>query len=166
MCVVLVVQSLSHIQLFGPHGLQRTKLLCPPLSQSLLKFMSVESVMPFNHLILCPCLLLLPAIFPSIRVFSNESALHIRWPSGALRSSSLTRDWNWAPALEAQSLSHWTTKELCGLTLKSFNFNTWWYPGLVKCPVTRNSGPVQIPYWMCHGVSQGGKIGLRSKEFS
>ena len=47
---------------------------------SLLKLMSIESVMPSNHLILCRPLLLLPSIFPSIRVFSNESALHIRWP--------------------------------------------------------------------------------------
>ena len=48
--------------------------------QSLLKLMSIESVMPSNHLILCCPLLLLPSIFPSIRVFSNESALPIRWP--------------------------------------------------------------------------------------
>ena len=49
-------------------------------SRSLLKLMSIESVRPSNHLILCHSLLLLPLIFPSIRVFSNESALHIRWP--------------------------------------------------------------------------------------
>ena len=49
-------------------------------SRSLFKLMSIESVMPSNHLILCYPLLLLPSIFPSIRVFSNESALHIRWP--------------------------------------------------------------------------------------
>ena len=49
-------------------------------SQSLLKLMSVESVMPSNHLVLCCPLLLPPSIFPSIRVFSNESVLHIRWP--------------------------------------------------------------------------------------
>ena len=49
-------------------------------SQSLPKLMSIESVMPSNHLILCCPLLLLPSIFPSIRVFSNESVLHIRWP--------------------------------------------------------------------------------------
>ena len=49
-------------------------------SQSLLKLMSIESVMPSNHVILCCPLLLLPSIFPSIRVFSHESALHIRWP--------------------------------------------------------------------------------------
>ena len=49
-------------------------------SQSLPKLMSIESVTPSNHLILCRPLLLLPSIFPSIRVFSNESVLHIRWP--------------------------------------------------------------------------------------
>ena len=49
-------------------------------SQSLLKLMSIESVMPFNHLILCHPLLLLPSIFPSVRVFSNESVLCISWP--------------------------------------------------------------------------------------
>ena len=49
-------------------------------SWSLLKLMSIESVMPSNHLILCHPLLLLPSVFPSIRVFSNESVLHIRWP--------------------------------------------------------------------------------------
>ena len=51
-----------------------------PPSQRLLKLMSMESVMPSNHLILCHPLLLLPSIFLSIRVFSNESVLHIRWP--------------------------------------------------------------------------------------
>ena len=49
-------------------------------SRSLLKLMSIESVMPSNHLIVCHPLLLLPSIFPSIRVFSNESVFHIRWP--------------------------------------------------------------------------------------
>ena len=54
--------------------------LASTVSQSLLKPMSIESVMPSNHLILCHPLLLLPSIIPSIRVFSNELALHIRWP--------------------------------------------------------------------------------------
>ena len=49
-------------------------------SQSLLKLMSIESVMPSNHVIFCQPLLLMPSLFPSIRVFSNESVLHIRWP--------------------------------------------------------------------------------------
>ena len=61
-------------------GLQHPWLLCPPRSPILLKFMSIKSVMPLNHLILCCPLLLLPSILPSTRVFSNESALHIRWP--------------------------------------------------------------------------------------
>ena len=63
-----------------PHGLQHVRPLYPSPTLSLLKLISIESVMPFNHLILCSHLLLLPSIFPSIRVFSNESALHIRWP--------------------------------------------------------------------------------------
>ena len=62
-----------------PHGLQNTRLLCPTLSQNLLKFMSTELVMISNHLILCYPLLLSSSIFPSITVFSNESALCIRW---------------------------------------------------------------------------------------
>ena len=59
-------------------------------SWSLLKLMSIESVMPSNHLILCRPLLLLPSIFPSIRVFSNESVLHIRWPKYWSFSFSIT----------------------------------------------------------------------------
>ena len=63
-----------------PHGLQHSRRPCPSLSPSLLKLMSIESLMPSNHLILSLPLLLLPSIFPSIRVFSNESALCIKWP--------------------------------------------------------------------------------------
>ena len=63
-----------------PHEPQHARLPCPSLSSSLLKPMSTESVMPSTHLILCRPLLLLPSIFPSIRVFSNELALLIRWP--------------------------------------------------------------------------------------
>ena len=59
-------------------------------SWSLFKFMSIESVMPSNHLILCHPLLLLPSVFPSIRVFSNGSALHIRWPEYWSFSSSIS----------------------------------------------------------------------------
>ena len=63
-----------------PHGLQHARPPCPSPAPSLVKLMSIESVMPSNHLILCRPLLLLPSIFPSIRVFSNESVLCIRWP--------------------------------------------------------------------------------------
>ena len=75
------VLSLSHVQLFvTPWTAARLASLSITNSQSLLKLMSINSVMPSGHLILyCP-LLLLPAIFPSTRVFSKESVLHIRWP--------------------------------------------------------------------------------------
>ena len=63
-----------------PHGLQHARPPCPSPTPSLLKLMSIESVMPSSHLILCCPLLVMPSIFPSIRVFSNESPLHIRWP--------------------------------------------------------------------------------------
>ena len=62
-----------------PHGLQHARLPCPSLSWSLVKLTSVESVRPSNHLILCHPLLLLPSTFPSVRVVSNNLALHIRW---------------------------------------------------------------------------------------
>ena len=63
-----------------PHGLPHTRLPCPSPTPGAYSNSSTESVMPSNHLILCCSLLLLPSIFPSIRVFSNESVLHIRWP--------------------------------------------------------------------------------------
>ena len=63
-----------------PHGLQHTRLPHPLLSQSWLELMSLKLLIPSNYLILCHPLLLLPSIFPSIRAFSNELALHIRWP--------------------------------------------------------------------------------------
>ena len=75
------VQSLSHVRLFvTPWTAACQASLSITNSHSLPKLMSIELVMPSNHLILCRPLLLLPSIFPSIRVFSNESALCIRWP--------------------------------------------------------------------------------------
>ena len=75
------VQSLSHVQLFvTPQTAACQASLSITNSQSLSKLMSIKSVMLSNHLILCRPLLLLPSIFPIIRVFSNESALCIRWP--------------------------------------------------------------------------------------
>ena len=63
-----------------PHEPKHTRLPCPSPTPGVDKLMSIESVMQSNHLILCRPVLLLPSLFPSIRVFSNESALHIRWP--------------------------------------------------------------------------------------
>ena len=75
------VQSLSHVQLFAtPWSAARQASLSITNSRSLLKLMSIKSVMPSNHPILCHPLLLLPSVFPSIKVFSNELALCIRWP--------------------------------------------------------------------------------------
>ena len=74
-----------------PHESQHTRPPCPsPTPGVYPKLMSIESVMPSNHLILCHPLLLLPSIFPSIRVFSNESVLHIRWPKYWSFSSSVS----------------------------------------------------------------------------
>ena len=80
-CVCSCVQAgglllLSHSVMYisvRPHGLQHTRLPCPSLSQSLLKFTSIELVMPSNHLVPCLLLLLLPSVFPSVRVFFNAS---------------------------------------------------------------------------------------------
>ena len=75
------VQSLSRVRLLvTPSTAARQAFVSITNSRSLLKFMSIESVMPSNHLILCRPLLLLPSIFPGIRVFFNESVLRIRWP--------------------------------------------------------------------------------------
>ena len=75
------IQLLSHVQFFvTPWTAAHQACLSITNSQSLLKLMSIKSVMPSNHLLLCHPLFLLPSIFPSIRVFSNESVLRIRWP--------------------------------------------------------------------------------------
>ena len=81
MSTLVVVQLLSHVRLFAaPWTAAHQAFLSFTISLSLLGFMFIESVMLCNHLILCHPLLLLPSIFPSIRVFSNESALCLRWP--------------------------------------------------------------------------------------
>ena len=80
-CDFVVVQLLDRVRLFATSWTAAHQAFrCFTISQSLLKLMSIELVMPSNHLTLCRPLLLLPSIFPSIRVFSNESVLHNRWP--------------------------------------------------------------------------------------
>ena len=79
-----------------PHGLQHARLPCPsPSSQSLLELRSIKSVIPSNHLILCRPFLLLPLMFPSFRVFSDESVLRIRWPKDWSFSISPSNDYSW-----------------------------------------------------------------------
>ena len=83
-----------------PHELQHVRLPCPSPTPGLLKLMSIESVKPSNHLILCRPLLLLFSIFPSIRVFSSESVLCIRWPKYWSSSLSISLPMNiqdWFP---------------------------------------------------------------------
>ena len=95
------VQSLSRVQLFAtPQTAARQASLSIANSQSLLKLMSIESVIPSNHLILCWPFLLLPSIFPSIRVFSNESVLRIMWPnywSFSFNSALPVNTLDWSP---------------------------------------------------------------------
>ena len=110
------VQSLSRVQLFEtPWTATHQSSLSITNSWSLLKLMSTESVMPSNHLILCHTLLLLPSIFPSIRVFSNESVLCISWPKDWSFSFSISPSheypglisfrMNWVDLLAAKGLS-------------------------------------------------------------
>ena len=99
--VFAVVQSLSHVQLFAtPWTAVCHVPLSFTISWSLLRFMSTELVMISNHLILCHSLLLLPSIFPSIRVFSNELALRIWWP----------KYWSFLFVGTLYMLSHWNLK--------------------------------------------------------
>ena len=110
------VQLLSHIRLFlTPWTAARQPPLSIINSQSFLKFMSIESVMPTNHLILCHPLLFLPSILPSMRVFSNDSILQIRWPkywsfSFSISPSNehpglITFRMDWLDLLESKGLS-------------------------------------------------------------
>ena len=110
------VQSLSRVWLFvTPWTAACQASLSITNSQSLPKLMSIESVMPSDHLILCRPLLLLPSIFPSIRVFSNESALHIRWP----------KYWSFSFSI-SPSNDHWSySKSLMDISFSTFSFSVF-----------------------------------------
>ena len=112
------VQSLSHVWLFAtPWTAARQAFLSITNSQSLLKLMSIELVMPSNHLILCCPLLLLPSVFPSIKVFSSESVLHIRWPKyWSFRFSiSLSNEYSWLISFRTDWLISLQSKRLSSL---------------------------------------------------
>ena len=94
-CILFLLFSLSVVSdSVTPCTPPRQASLSFTVTQSLLKLMSIESVMISNHLILCCPLLLLPSIFPSIRVFPNKSALHIRWPKCWSFSLSLSNEYS------------------------------------------------------------------------
>ena len=138
------IQSLSRVQLFvTPWTAVHQASLSITKSRSLLKLMSIKSVMPSNHLILCCPLLLLPSIFPSIKVFSNESILHIRWPKNWSFSFNINPsneysglisfriDWldllavegtqESSPTPQFKSINSWTLSFLYGPTLTSID---------------------------------------------
>ena len=132
------VQSLSCVQLFAtPWTAAHQASLSITNSRSLLRLMFIESVMPSNHLILCCPLLLPPSIFPSIRVFSNESVLCIRWPmywsfsfnispsnehSRLTGSSCSPRDsQESSPTPQSKSINSWALSFLYSLTLTSIH---------------------------------------------
>ena len=112
----IVVHSLSHVQLFvTPWSAARQASPSFTVSRSLLRLVSIESVMPSNHLTLCRPLLLPPSIFPSTRVFSIESALHIRWPKCWSLSFSISPS-NEHPELISLGWTGWISLQSKGLS--------------------------------------------------
>ena len=131
---LVVLQSLSHARLFAtPWTAAGQASLSFTISQSLLKLMSIESVIPSNHLILCHPLLLLPSIFPSIKVFRKELALHIRWP----------KCWSFDSAsVLPMNIQYWFPLGLTGFislleidqrTLKSLLQHHSWKASILRC---------------------------------
>ena len=111
----LVVQSLIHVWLFAtPWTAACQASLSITISQSSIKLMSIKSVIPSNYLILCHPFLLLPSVFPSMRIFSNESALHIRWPKYWSFSFSICPSDAYSGVL-LMHIQDWFPLELTGL---------------------------------------------------
>ena len=151
------VQSFSWVWLFAtPWTAAHRASLSITNSQSLLKLMSRESVMPSNHLILCHPLLLLPSVFPSIRVFSNESAFCIRWPkywsfsfsispsSEHLGLSSFRMDWLDLLAVQEtlKSLLQHHTSKASILQHSALWFNSHIHTWLLEKPKLWLDGPL------------------------
>ena len=116
--IVVVVQSPSRVQLFATPWTAAHQASLSLTSRSLPKFMSIELVMPFNHLILCCPLLLLPSIFHRIRIFSNESAFPIRWPKYWSFSFSISPSDEYSGLISFQI--HWFNFLAVQGTVKSF----------------------------------------------
>ena len=136
---------LSHVQvLVTPWTAARQASLSITNSQSLLKLMSIESVMPSNHLILCRPLLLSTSIIPSIRGFSNESAFHMRWPKYWSFSFSISPS-NEHPGLISLRMGWLDLRAVQGPRKSSPAFQPWW------CMCV--SGALQfVPlFFSCHG---------------
>ena len=127
-----VVQLLSQVWLLRPHGLQHATVPSLTTSRSLFRLVSIESVMLSSYLILCRPLLLLPLIFPTIRVFSNELSLRIRWPkywsfsispfNEYSRLISFRFDWFALLAILRDSQESSLTPQFRSINFLSFNF--------------------------------------------
>ena len=130
------VHSLSHVRLcVTPWSAARQASLSITNSRSPPKPMSIELMMPSNHLILCHPLLLLPSIFPIIRVFSNESALHIKWPkywSLEKCKSKTTMRYHLMPVRMAINKKSTNNKCWRGCGEKGLLLNCWWECKLIQ----------------------------------
>ena len=134
--IFVVAQSLSRVRLFAtPWTAAHQAFPSITISQSLLKLLSIESVMPSNQLILCRPLFLLLSIFPSIRVFSNESALRIMWPKYWSFSFSIS------PSNECSEL----------IAFRMDRFDLLAVLGILKSPypVTNYSGKEYVKMCVC-----------------
>ena len=159
MTIFRSVQLLSHVRVFAtPWTAARLASLSITNSQSPPKPMSIESVMPSNHLILCHPLLLLPPVFPSISVFSNESALRIRWPK--YWSFIMSRFSKWRHyQIGKEWLFHWFFTLICSHKLGE---NVWSLNTLVLClrlvaqlcPALCNPMDCSPPGFSVHGILQ------------
>ena len=134
---VAITQSLSHVQLSVIPWTAAYQAPLSTISQTLLKLMSTESVMPFNHLILCHPLLLLPSIFPSIRVFSSELNLRIRWP----------KYWSFSFSISSSS-------EYSGLTSFIYELSVYLLSAQFLRRILSDSD-IYFCFLLCASVSQG-----------
>ena len=135
--IAAVFQSLSDVWFFAtPWTPARQASLSFTISRSLLKLMSIESAMSSNHLILCHPLLLLPSILPSIRIFSNESVLRLRWPNTGVSSSASilpmnTQNWLvWSPCSPRDSQESSTIPQFKSINPSVLSF--LWDPTLTS----------------------------------
>ena len=147
-CDISSVQTLSRVWLFvTPCTAARQASLSITNSWSLPKLMSIESVMPSSHLILCRPLLLLPWILPSIRVFSNESVFHIRWP----------KYWSFSfhirPSNERSGLISFRMDWLDLLSMFFFFFNVFIYLNWRLITLQYCSGLCHTLTWISHGCT-------------
>ena len=149
----MIIQSLRHVQLFlTPWTAAHQSSLSFTISWSLLKLMSIELVMPPSYLVLCRPLLLLPSIFPNIRVFSNELVLYIRWPKYWRFSISPSNEYsgliffrmNWLDLLAVQG----TLKSL--LQHHSSKASIFWHSSLLYGPTLTSIHD----YWKNHSLDE------------